>query len=131
MEANVAKTPQMVRTLRAKWDSYGVQRLDAFIRDATARGVTVVAKWPVAYDVNPIEGAPIVLEIEKFYADRGVKVLGNPDEFRYPLDYYFDSSNHLTLEKSFIQTEQLATLLENSGLLGNPEARLLPTEAAP
>jgi hypothetical protein len=116
MLARIAAAPQRPNNMRADWQSVGIAMLDWFIRYARAHNVLVHGVWPVAYTVGDINKAQIVSEIQTYYAKRGVKMLGQPADFQYPLDHFYDSNNHLTKEASVIHTQDLAKLILNSDI---------------
>lgn len=91
----------------------GLARL---VRRMRSRGVRLLGLWPVAYvgeeaDRQSARTAPVIKEIGALYADCGVEILGDPAEFFYPLDAFFDSANHLTYEASVVYSSRVAQLV--------------------
>lgn len=73
--------------------------LDDFLERMRRRGVTVVATFPNIMSV-PVYEQPAALavfqQITDYYRERGVVVLGTPQEAMFPEEWFYDTYYHLT-----------------------------------
>ncbi|MCA9512455.1 MAG: hypothetical protein KC560_17225 [Myxococcales bacterium] len=108
--ARIAEAPLRLADLRVDERDESVRELRRFVREARARGVDVVAVWPAAY-VGDAPRGDVLGAIRALYADMDVALLGEPEEFFYALDDFYDSPNHLTHEAASVYSARLAELL--------------------
>ncbi len=92
-------------------DGDSVLALKAFLSHASDKGVKLIATWPAAYISNHEGLAQVAEEIRAFYRENRVPMVGEPDDYLYPIDRYFDSANHLTTEAAEIYTREIAEQL--------------------
>ena len=110
----VAQNPQPVEQFRLNMEGDGVRQLVRFLDSAREKNVDVLATWPTAYTNSDVDGAIIFDQVARLYEDLGVRIIGAPKDFLYPLNFYFNSNNHLTREGSMVHTKQLSRLLTPS-----------------
>ena len=108
--------PNRLHAYRVERRGETARGLRGFARAARERGVGLVAVWPAAYvgdDAAAFEArdAPIRKQIEALHDEVGIALLGDPAEFWYPLDAFFDSANHLTYEASVVYSARVAQLV--------------------
>jgi hypothetical protein len=74
--------------------SYAIDVLQAFLREARARGVTVVGGLPTIPDSVTIPNA-VLTQLDELYAQQGQHFLLLDNRAQYPLDCFFDTLSHL------------------------------------
>jgi hypothetical protein len=74
--------------------SHAIDVLQAFLREARARGVTVVGGLPTIPDSVAIPGA-VLAQLGELYAQQGQRFLLLDNRSQYPLDCFFDTLSHL------------------------------------
>ena len=88
-----------------------VRSLRDFLTWAKAKNIRLLASWPIFCAHHRDGFDQLVERIRDFYSESGVPVVGKPEDFLYPIDNFFDSAYHATIEGAEIYTRQLATEL--------------------
>jgi len=104
--------PLRLADMRVDLRGHEVAALRRFVGTARERGVDVVAVWPAAFVGDAPRGGALD-EIRALYAPLGVELLGQPEEFFYPVDDFFDSPNHLTWEAASLYSARVAELVSS------------------
>lgn len=91
-----------------------IAALTEFVTWCRARGVTVVATYPVTMDF-PVYHQPgkarVLPLIQAFYRELGVPLLGTPKSFMLDRSKFFDSIYHLDHDAQLANTGKVAQLL--------------------
>ncbi len=93
---------------------YATERLERFLSWAEANEVTVLASFPTtihfeAYDTPTAQAT--LDELQAFYRERGIELLGAPQDFFYPERLFYDTRYHLTDRGMTLNTERISELL--------------------
>lgn len=94
-------------------ESYAWGVLDDFLSWAEGAGVSVAATWPATLYFPEYEQPEAVLagEIREFYRERGIEVVGSPQDFWYRSGDMYDTHYHLASQAARKNGRRLAELL--------------------
>lgn len=87
--------------------------LDDFLTWAESAGVSVAATWPATLHFPAYEQPEAVLagEIQAFYRERGIEVVGSPEDFWYQSGDMYDTHYHLASQAARENSGRLVQLL--------------------
>ena len=88
-----------------------VVALRDFLIWAKSKDIKLVASWPIfyAHDRNGLD--QLAQQIREFYRQNNVPIVGQLEDFLYPVDDFFNSAYHPTAEGAEIYTRELANEL--------------------
>lgn len=94
-------------------ESYAWGVLDDFLAWAEEAGVSVAVTWPATLYFPEYEQPEAVLagEIQEFYRERGIPVVGSPEDFWYLSGDMYDTHYHLASQAARENSRRLAELL--------------------
>ena len=89
-----------------------IKYINKFAKDMNNRGVTVLYDFPsIAEGMYNEEYYNLVQD--KLKSDLNIDIIGNNEDFTYPINCFYDSYYHLLSEPREIRTKQLAEDLKN------------------
>jgi len=99
-----------LRTLARGFNANGdsVSALRDFLAWARSKGIRLFASWPIFYAHHRDGLDQLTERIGEFYRGNDVPVIGKPEDFLYPIDSFFDSAYHSTIQGAELYTRQLA-----------------------
>jgi hypothetical protein len=83
----------------------------------TEKNVALLATFPNTVNFKAYQEAEFrnfTQEITEFYQQQNIDVLGSPQEFMYPVDFFYDTSYHLNARGVEVRSERLAELLSQT-----------------
>lgn len=99
-------------------DAFGLQLIARFVRDLSARGVTVIGGLPTTFDDEPVP-QQIKDHLAQVYRSNGGHFLTLPSQSLYPREGFYDRQYHLNEEWQIRHSQLLAQSLIGSGWLTN------------
>jgi hypothetical protein len=118
MRARVAEGPAFA----AKWHYYfnpngkAAAALRSFAAWARDNGIMLYYVWPVMYAPSLEPARQFIADLDRFYRSLGLVVLGKPTDAIYPLDWFFDTNNHLHGDAAIKHSRRMARKLRRAGV---------------
>jgi hypothetical protein len=101
-----------LKSLSLKRDVIAIKK---FVRWCQLNNITVLMSWPNTMWFKSYSGENVqdfFREIKEFYFNLEVPILGEPEDFMYPEDMFYDSVYHLHDHATQTRTAQLIQLLK-------------------
>lgn len=100
--------------------SYGIEKIIEFAKWCEANNIKMFLSWGSTIDF-PIYHTPRYDEyfssLQSFFQNENIKMLGLPQDFLYPKEYFYDTNYHLNDKAMTIRTQKLIQLLYNQANL--------------
>jgi hypothetical protein len=87
--------------------SYGAQAVSRFIAWAKENHITVLATWPNTIYFPEYRQTPCFDDLRRFYADRGVTMVGAVSSSLLPLSLFYNTQYHLNIAGIKVRSKQL------------------------
>jgi len=97
-------------TPRAIAKGYGATEIARFVRQESARGITIIGGLPTDFDTVRLPAADITV-IRRIFITNGGRVLILPNHSRYPRADFYNSEDHLAQPCQYLHSIALARAL--------------------
>lgn len=96
--------------------SFGTKKILEFAKWCEQNGVKMYLTWPSTIYFEEYSNPnyqKYFYNLERYFASNNVDTLGTPNDFLYPLEYFYDTNYHLNANGMKIRTQKLVDLLYN------------------